>query len=594
MKLPDFGMKNDLGIVRRFLALTHKIDGRFIPLVAIGSVIKAVTPFINVIMPKFIIDELMGQQRVDVFIQLVTITIIGNALFNLLNRYFETKTDIANRSLSYGFDRHLGLHIMNMDFESLEDPDVLDHKERALFPIMNQGVILRTLQSVAGISQAFITIIGLAAIVSMLNPLLILVILAVVAVNAFIFAKSLKAQYQFFEMLTPLNKHFNYYASLTSDFTIAKDVRLYGMSPFILAKLDKYRKVNMTAFETLYKKEGGYQAVSAINLQVQMLIVYAYMVWQVFLGALTIGDFTMYITAANQFSTNVSTFITQFMTFRQMCRYLEEYLSFEEMPRRAVTGERAVPKMENATIEFRNVWFKYPRADEYTLKDVSLTIRAGERLSVVGQNGAGKTTFIKLLCRLYHPDKGDILINGVNINEYDFESYMKALAVVFQDYKLFSFTVRENIAFGDLGRDREVEDALLKSGVSDTIATLPKGISTPLYKNFEKDGIEISGGDMQKLAIARAIYRDAPVVVLDEPTAALDPYAEFEVYSKFDELVQGKTTIYISHRLSSCRFSDHIAVFDHGQLIEYGNHATLVAAGGKYAEMWEAQKEYYV
>lgn len=325
-----------------------------------------------------------------------------------------------------------------------------------------------------------------------------------------------------------------------------------------------------------------------------MIIVYAYMVWKVFKGAIGIGDFTMYISATNNFSTQVSQLLTQFIELRQMCRYLDLYLQFEALPIKVQEGSRKIEALSSVNIEFKNVWFKYPQAEDYTLKDVSLTLNSGEKMSIVGQNGAGKTTFIKLLCRLYEPERGEILINGVNVKEYAFDEYTKLLSVVFQDYKLFSFTIKENMSFNQACNEEELEIALQKSGVRDKVASLDKGVETSLYKNFDKEGTELSGGEMQKLAIARAIYKNAPIVVLDEPTAALDPYAEYEIYAKFNELVKNKTAIYISHRLSSCRFCDKIAVFDNGRLIEQGTHTELKEQDGKYAQMWKAQAQYYV
>ena len=252
---------------------------------------------------------------------------------------------------------------------------------------------------------------------------------------------------------------------------------------------------------------------------------------------------------------------------------------------------------EDTLLEFKNVSFKYPRSKEFTLKNISIKINEGEKLSVVGLNGAGKTTFIKLLARLYDPTEGEILLNGVNINEYDYDEYMKLLSVVFQDFKLMSFSIKENIALNDFNKvkDEEIEEVLIKSGFGKDLEKLPKGINTPIYKNFDEGGIEFSGGQAQKLAIARAVYKDAPIVILDEPTAALDPKAEYEIYSKFNELIGKKTTIYISHRLSSCRFCDNIAVFQKGKLIQYGTHDELVKdKGNEYETMYSAQAQYYV
>ena len=394
--------------------------------------------------------------------------------------------------------------------------------------------------------------------------------------------------------LNPLNRGFSYYASLASDFSMGKDVRIYNMPPYILSKIDEFNEKSLKGFGKIFGMQGKYEGLSNINLQFQMIIVYAYMVWKVFKGAIGIGDFTMYISATNNFSTQVSQLLTQFIEIRQMCRYLDLYLQFEALPIKVQEGSRKIEALSSVNIEFKNVWFKYPQAEDYTLKDVSLTLNSREKMSIVGQNGAGKTTFIKLLCRLYEPEKGEILINGVNVKEYAFDEYTKLLSVVFQDYKLFSFTIQENMSFNQACNQEELEIALQKSGVRDKVASLDKGVETSLYKNFDKEGTELSGGEMQKLAIARAIYKNAPIIVLDEPTAALDPYAEYEIYAKFNELVKNKTAIYISHRLSSCRFCDKIAVFDNGRLIEQGTHTELKEQDGKYAQMWKAQAQYYV
>lgn len=272
-------------------------------------------------------------------------------------------------------------------------------------------------------------------------------------------------------------------------------------------------------------------------------------------------------------------------------------MEFENIESKHTKEGKKIGNLEKVNIEFKNVSFKYPRSKEFTLKNVSIKINEGEKLSVVGLNGAGKTTFIKLLARLYEPTEGEILLNGVNINEYDYDEYMKLLSVVFQDFKLMSFSIKENIALNDFNKvkDEEIEEVLIKSGFGKDLEKLPKGINTPVYKNFDEGGIEFSGGQAQKLAIARAVYKDAPIVILDEPTAALDPKAEYEIYSKFNELIGKKTTIYISHRLSSCRFCDNIAVFQKGKLIQYGTHDELVKdKGNEYETMYSAQAQYYI
>ena len=245
-------------------------------------------------------------------------------------------------------------------------------------------------------------------------------------------------------------------------------------------------------------------------------------------------------------------------------------------------------------IEFKNVSFKYPGSENYALKNFNLKFNIGQRMAVVGMNGSGKTTMIKLLCRLYDPTEGEITLNGFNIKNYNYDEYMSIFSVVFQDFKLFSFTLGQNVAASVDVDEQKAEECLSTAGLAERLRNMAKGMETPLYKDFEEDGVEISGGEAQKIALARALYKDAPFIVLDEPTAALDPVAEFEIYSKFNEIVGGKTAIYISHRLSSCRFCDDIAVFHEGELIQRGSHDTLIAdGGGKYHELWIAQAQYY-
>lgn len=243
--------------------------------------------------------------------------------------------------------------------------------------------------------------------------------------------------------------------------------------------------------------------------------------------------------------------------------------------------------------DIRDVSFRYPNTETWALRHVNMKFQVGSRLAVVGENGSGKTTFIKLLCRLYDPTQGEILLNGIDIRKYSYRQYIDLFSVVFQDFQLLAFPLGQNVAAAvevDKGRAAR---CLEMAGFGKRLAALPQGLETPLYKEFDESGVQVSGGEAQKIALARALYKDAPFVVLDEPTAALDPVAEMEVYENFDKIVGDKTAVYISHRLSSCRFCDDIAVFDHGHIVQQGSHDALVEAPGKYQELWHAQAQYY-
>ena len=313
-------------------------------------------------------------------------------------------------------------------------------------------------------------------------------------------------------------------------------------------------------------------------------------------GAFGLGAVTQYVAALSKVSGGMSSFVYYLGRMRNNTPFLELTYEFLDIPNTMYQGSLTVEKRRdrNYQVEFRNVSFKYPGSENYALKNVNMKFEIGKRLAVVGMNGSGKTTFIKLLCRLYDPTEGEILLNGIDIRKYNYREYMDIFSVVFQDFKLFSLKLGQNVASRVAFDQKRVLDCLEKAGFSDKLAELPEGTETYLYKDYEDKGVDVSGGEAQKIAIARALYKDAPFIVLDEPTAALDPMAEAEIYSKFDEIAGDKTAIYISHRLSSCKFCDEIAVFHEGAVIQQGTHAKLVAEEkGKYYELWNAQAQYY-
>jgi ATP-binding cassette subfamily B protein/ATP-binding cassette subfamily C protein len=303
----------------------------------------------------------------------------------------------------------------------------------------------------------------------------------------------------------------------------------------------------------------------------------------------------MYVGGVTAFSGAMRDVVGSVIEVSQYRKYYEAMEQYLNIPFKMRNNARIpVPSGEH-TIEFRNVSFKYAGQESYALKNISLTIPAGQKLAIVGENGAGKTTFVKLLCRIYDPTEGEILLDGINIKDLDYDQYMALFSTVFQDFKLFSFTLKENVALSksEKAEDKDIEKVLIKAGFGDKLASLPKGIHTNVFKNFEGDGFEPSGGEGQKIALARALYKNSPIVILDEPTAALDPKAEFEIYQNFNVLVAGKTAIYISHRLSSTRFCDKIAVFVDGEIVEYGNHKELLQMGKTYAKLFNMQAGYY-
>lgn len=588
-------MITDLKIVLYVYKLAHRLCKSYLPLVISSSFVTAVQPLINMMMLKFIIDELTGAQRIPYFIGLVGIAMSANFILNVLQNILKTWVAIKDNDLMNGFDLMIGEKVMSLDFEMVEDPEILDLKERALFPVHNQGVFQSVIEQAMTLVSQVITMIGLIAILTTLNPLLIIFLFVMAVITTLINKKTQKVMYDFYQLLIPVNRKFGYYAKVTTDFSYGKDIRLYEMDKLLIDRIAEYNETSLSVFTKLYVVLGRYLGYNELVLQLQMVLVYVYMAYKVVTKSIGFGDFTMYASAATQFGECLSIVGSTYMEMSQMCRYLEPYLEFDALKSTRSNGKRTLDSSLTPTIEFRGVSFKYPKSDAYALKDVNITIKAGEKLSIVGLNGAGKTTFIKLLTRLYEPTEGGIYLNGINILEYDLKSYLELMSVVFQDFKLLAFSVKENIVFDEEVDDDSVISILKEAGFEQDLNKLPKGIHTPIYKTFEEDGIEFSGGQSQKIAIARAIYKDSPLVILDEPTSALDPIAEYEIYRRFNELVGDKTTIYISHRLSSCLFCDQIAVFKDGRMVEYGTHQDLIHQNdGLYQEMYQAQAQYYV
>jgi ATP-binding cassette subfamily C protein len=437
-------------------------------------------------------------------------------------------------------------------------------------------------------------LLGVSTIILITCPLLLPVQIIGLLVISYFNARNNKLEIESYKELSGINRIFGYYLFQLPDFSYGKEIRLYDSAEMMIQKADTEGKKMVGVWDTLTKKQCRNAWGMDIMNAARDGISYFYIGLLALLKKITIGDFSMCITSASELYRGMLGVVQGCQDIAKRCVYANQFLKLLEYPIALSKGDKKVTG-ETHVIEFSHVSFKYPRSEQYVLKDINLKITSGEHLSVVGLNGAGKTTFIKLLCRLYDVTEGEILIDGINIKEYSEEEYRKLFAVVFQDFQLFAFSLRDNIALGDTAKEDEVNRVLELSGFYEDAKKLPQGLDTMLYKSFDEKGTELSGGQQQKTAIARALYKNAPIVILDEPTAALDPVAEYDIYRSFDTLVGGKTAIYISHRLSSCKFCDRIAVFAENTIKEYGTHDELVEKkNGIYAELFAAQAQYYI
>lgn len=561
------------------------------------AVLEAVHPFVSILFLPLIIDELIGERNLTRMFSYVAIIAVVGSLISVIASILGCQMEKCDEKFQNYFTEMMSRRVMELDFQLTEDKEALDQIELARTGMeWYSGGVHGIFVQVLNMFSALLRVVGVVALIAMYAPILFILVIITMFISMCLNHKDNQIEIRFHKALSKVNRVFGYSGYALMDICYAKDIRLYHAQDMMVTKWESYTDESLR----YWKSEGDGHlptaCVSAVTTVARDFCMYLYLGMLVIKGSITIGIFSQMISACRELTDSVVSIGRCLQEITKRCNYAYEYVKFMHYPAAIEKGNRPVTPGEHV-IEFRDVSFAYPKTEVRVLEHVNLKLKAGEHLSVVGLNGAGKTTFVKLLCRLYDPTEGEILLDNVNIKEYDYEQYMNLFSPVFQDFKLFAFSIKDNILMGEEKKDgtNEALHALFEQvGFSDKLDSLEHGMDTMLFKSFDKEGIEASGGEQQKLAIARALYKHAPVVILDEPTAALDPIAEYEIYRQFHSLVGGKTAIYISHRLSSCRFCDHIAVFSDGHVAEYGTHDTLVGKeNGIYAEMFAAQAQYY-
>ena len=568
---------------------------------------------INILLPKFIIDEIvLIVQGADVSLHLrnavcfIALSLGANFLYELIRRVLGHYVTYLNEFFNAYVNLEIERKSMSMDFEYTEDPEVLNQLNRAKDGISwYSGGIIGVWDQFYRLVSGILACCTVSVLVLWKCPVLIPVLVVCILFTTLNNKKINKIEAKFFAKLSKVNRLFGYYFWEMSDPSYGKDIRLYNATDLMIEKADSFNREMCFTFRDQSHEQKKWFYLNALVDLIHNIICNVYVGWKAITKSISIGDISMLTSAFGSLYANVWKIVNACLEISKRCNYFNEFIKFRDYPEVKSKGEKQVHIYGGVkhTIEFKNVYFKYPRSEKYVLENVNIKINSGEHLSVVGLNGAGKTTFIKLLCRLYDVSSGEILIDGINIKEYDEEEYKKLFSVVFQDFKIMAFSLKENICLAQSSRkiplegkelDEKISGILKQTGLYDYVETLPDKTDTPLSKQYSENGTEFSGGQNQKTAISRALFRNSPVVILDEPTAALDPIAEYEIYRQFNDLVGGKTAVYISHRLSSCKFCDKIAVFSEGTIKEYGSHSELVKkSGGLYAKMFFEQAKYY-
>lgn len=602
LKVPHtyYGIIKNMGFIFQKIWQYKKI---IVLLFVLGAITQSVMRYLWSFIAKYVIDIVQAQADmvakdlsplfrlllITTLIELISVggnTIIQNRVYYQFNYVrFKLMTEKNNKLLS-------------MKYQTLEQPHILDLHQRAanslggdwqgIGGLMNRSFILLSLA---------VTMIVTASTIVVLDPRLIVVLTVAMLINYASQRWSIRDDKKhFWDASAPIRRKMDYMERCTQDFDYAKDIRVFSMQPWLLQK----QKGIFKDFENKYRKSRDFwlrhSYIYSSTSLIASSVMYYILITQALGETISIGDFSLYLGLCSAFSMALSDFYFNFGLMMQASDMTDDYRTFMDLQEEEEKDYLDISVLGSTYhFEFRNVSFRYEGAKKDTIQNLNLSFPAGQKLAIVGLNGAGKTTFIKLLLRLYDVTKGDILVNGISIYRFRREDYFKLFAPVFQDVVLFAFPFAQNVSMErPESTDKEKAEAcLIAAGMGEKLKSLEKGSDTEILKILYDDGIDLSGGEKQKLALARALYKDAPIIVLDEPTAALDALAEYELYRKFDKIIGEKSAIYISHRLSSTRFCDKIAMFAEGRIIEYGSHEELLEMGGEYAALFGVQAQYY-
>lgn len=598
-------LHTEYGILKNVIYMLKKVK-KYRPLLLVlmvtGIISHSLMNYLWTFIGKFILDILERQSGADsTDIMPLIHTLIWVAAVELVSTGLNVMTD--NRCWFYMVEVRMKMitervaKVLSMNYQTLEQPDILDmHDKAAQATGGNNEGFEGMIHKVYEIGINILTFIVTLTTISVLDLRLILILAVISSVQFLFFRYTVKKDKKnVWDKLSPVWRKLNYMEYTTQNFDSAKDIRLFGMKKWLSGK--QHEIISEKQERMLYSKNLWiYNSIFAHSMLVlSSAAVYGILIFAVLGTDMSIGDFTLYVGLSTAFTASLTNVLNDLGGFKSDSLKIDDFRSFIDLESDNEEDCIPIPKTDRYVFEFKNVSYQYKGQEDYALKNMNLTLEAGKKMAVVGLNGAGKTTFIKLLLRLYDPTEGTILLNGTDVRKFKRMEYYELFSPVFQNVEIFAFPMKENISMKKTEEtDRELSrECAEKAGLKEKLDALQNGVDTELLKIIHDDGIDLSGGEKQKLALARALYKNAPVIVLDEPTAALDALAEYNLYKSFDEIIGNKSAVYISHRLSSTRFCDSIAMFKAGELIEQGTHEELLAKGGAYAEMFEIQAQYY-
>lgn len=558
-------------VLFKFIKVTFKAYKPYYLSLMLLSIITAIINIFGAYSVSYIIKYLENGIYKEAIICGIVVTLI-EVFLNFLRKYLQKVNYVHQQKMSEIVNQIIANKIMSLPFEYLENPYYLELKKNSEMGINNMGAIYNLMNSFSTILSSVLSLIGLGTIIFSFDPWLMLVMFGGIVLNVLIIVLASKIRMAYFKKLLPINFRYGYYFWTLYNPQNSKDFRYYKTYDSMYENFNTYADKITHEFVLFHLKSGVFTSLNSAIRYIQMAFIYSLVGIKTLVNKLPISSFTLTVSSAMTFSNCITSIIEASENFIRSVEYIKPMIELLEVKEDADEG--TVELEEIKSIKFDNVCFTYPNTTKEILSNVSFEVNSNEKISIVGLNGAGKTTIIKLLCRLYHPNSGQILINDIPISEYKYNTYIKQISAIFQDYKLFGYSIRENIS--DDMQLEQIKEIAEDVGISEAVEKLPNQYETTLLKSFEEDSMELSGGQRQKIAIARALAKNSSLLILDEPTSALDPLAEAEIYENFNSLAKNKMAIYISHRMSSSIFCDKILILDNGQISDFDSHDNLM------------------
>ncbi len=580
-------------MVCRMLGILKEEKPIQISRMVIYAVAAGLFPFMEIILPKLAIGTIedYGEAAINPLIKTMLIFFCVAGCLVMVSEYLSQVMESTNMRIRLRYLKWISDKLQNMEYCYVEDSRFQEEYNKALNSCNNNSNGVEGVYNhIVKFPAKLLTVIGMIIMVCSLNPIIVLVLFIHTA--AVMWGANMAHNYRYAnkQAESKAGRKIKYFRNTTNDFTFGKDIRIFNFRERILRNYRMEIEAYTGLMGKIKKKEWLYGLLGMATMLLTNIVMYGILIYDSYQG-MPISSFTMYVFLISALMTRMVELGNDLAFIRNEGQYVDDFFRLMDADLR---NEGEVDKLpDSVEIRFDHMYFKYPNTDKYIYEDFNFTIKRGERLAIVGVNGAGKTTLVKLMCGLYRPTSGHIYINDIDITDYKKETLYDMFGTVFQDFAILAFPVKQNVAASDKVDEDRVLEVLDSVGLKKKITGLPKGLDTMMLKIVDEEGVDLSGGERQKLAIARALYKDAPMVIMDEPTAALDALAEADIYENFSRLVEGKTAVYISHRLASTKFCDKIALFDGTGVKEYGTHEELMAKKGMYYDMFVIQGKYY-